>query len=918
MRADQENGQQQQEDDLGPGAKLPVECIELIVSHIEDLWTLWSLLTVNKCFAAVVLRRLYMNPYRSILMGFLFHEGIPIRRLAQRILTLTHVSPDDPYIESMKRVLKIHNAPSHKLQPNQSTWVDYLALVREVEWPNDIWTELHEFFHEVGADMVKDFQLRKGNTRPIDLEDPRWSCPPALVQSTLTWALCGGSAEQLGRIKKLWIPIQDLERFLDPTIVAQLTQLEEVVFDGRYATINTDFEATFQKGIDFVRAHRRYHLSEGSNGSRTPGESSGSGRNINQTGGARLDSARFERLSWRGYEHLERELYLLLPPLNKPRHLTKLNWDRFMIKSTETDTSRVESIFYEEPEKVNWDPYLPQIPSFLLPSCRRLVRLRLHIRAREAATIFRWAVEEKNRWIAGGNSQSNNVDTLVPLEELDLTCDRGTMQHVIQGAMFAFGHSLRIVNILPTVENTEDSDSEAAFYEDINGIQTNNNSMDDLGDIVFDHGQQSSFHQGGSSMSRLCIGAGWNLPRLVRLCIVSNGPLIDLDPKALANSQRLELVRLKDDAVTPVSLDHRATRSIMRQTYDEWILPKTTRIKLVGHSATKFNPRSLAWMKQLTWLELSQRTVIDIALTTTTSDNSSSLTGQFSSPPSMTEGNSPVPVLSSSSSSSSTELHTNPWTWDWDLPALQTLILAGDTALLFELKLLKHTPNLRALSLDIQQIEREFSWTPQCNVEVPNLEELSLLGRWSISNETLQYILLGSSGITPSPSSTLQSSSTNNNISSTVSSSDPKGQTTSNKSETTTTTTMATASSVVTIPCPVLARMQLNHCQDFSLRVLVQACEQRRPRTLTNVRCSQTVPVHEAGKMGLELLDPSYMTYSNPYLNEVSYHNWVMFHNRSQGLFSMLSSPTSNQQPTVCVYTLGDINYRPRKWPWHM
>ncbi|KAF9974942.1 hypothetical protein BGZ73_001565 [Actinomortierella ambigua] len=833
----------QQQDDQSPGAKLPVECIEQIVSHIEDLWTLWSLLTVNKRFAAVVLRRLYANPYRSILLGFLFHEGIPIRRLAQRILTLTHVNPSDPYIQSMKRVLKIQDAALPRLQPGHSNWIDYLALIREVEWPTDIWEELHEFFHEVGTEMAKDPLLRRESAQAIEAEDPRWSCTPALVQSTLTWAACGGSAEQLGRIKKLWIPIQDIERYLDSNVIAQLTQLEEVVFDVRYASIKTDFEATFQNGISFVRAHRHYHLPQGSH-SRTQGGMLGNSGGGSGSG-ARLDSVRFERLSWRGYEHLERELYSLLPPINKPKHLTKENWDRFIVKPQETDTSRLESIFYDEPDKVDWGPYLPEIPSFLLPTCRRLVRLRLRVRAKEATTIFQWAVEEKKkssrRKVLAGESHEHEDDSLVRLEELDLTCDRGTMERVIQDTTFAFGHSLRVLNVMPTMEDIEDIYSETASIDDLLDVQAGasmNGNNGEIGEALGEHGQGGSSLQCGSS-SKLCIGAGWNLPRLVRLSIVSIGPRIELDPKALAHSRRLELVRLRDDTAIHVTPGQSA-QSIMQSPYDEWVLPSATRIKLIGHPARKFNPASLTWMKRLTWLELSQQAVVTMA--GSSASDSPPTPSSISPSPSVLALSPSIPCVTK-----------NPWTWDWDLPNLQSLILVGESAVLFELKFLQHTPNLRALSLDINRIERDFVWTLQSNVSAPHLEELCLTGRWSISKETLQYILLGSAE-SCSPS------------------------------ESTTSTRTGSPSSPEEPPSKI------------------EACEQRRPRTLRNVRCSHAVSIPEARKMGLDLLDPNSLVYSNPYLQDaISYHTWTTYHSRSQGLLSMLSSPTSQQQPANCV-----------------
>ncbi|KAF9159618.1 Pyruvate kinase [Actinomortierella ambigua] len=895
----------QQQDDPGPGAKLPVECIELIVSHMEDLWTLWSLLTVNKRFAAVVLRRLYMNPYRSILLGFLFHEGLPIRRLAQRILTLTHVSPSDPYIQSIKRVLKINDASSSRLQPDQPTWIDYLALIREVEWPTDIWEELYEFFHEVGTEMAKDPQLRREDAQAIEADDPRWSCPPALVQSTLTWAACGGSAEQLGRIKKLWIPIQDIERYLDPNVIAQLTQLEEVVFDVRYASIKTDFEATFLNGISFVRSHRCHHLSHGSNNRVQGGQRSTSSSGSGSVSGARLDSARFERLSWRGYEHLERELYSLLPPLYKPKHLTKENWDRFMVKPQETDTCRLESIFYEEPDKVDWGPFLPEIPSFLLPTCRRLVRLRLRVRAKEVATIFHWAVEEKRNSIRRrsmtGDSQGHEDDALVQLEEVDLTCDRGTMRRVIQDITFAFGHSLRVINIMPAMEDLDDDTySETANFGGLHGGQAGTNHNDgshEPGEALGEGGEQSN------STAKLCIGAGWDLPRLVRLSIVSIGPRIELDPKALTHSRRLEMVRLRDDA-TIHSISRHDAQSFDQLSYDEWILPSATRIKLIGHTATKFNPASLAWMRRLTWLELSQNAALGL-FSFSTGD-----TPPLSSSPTYA-------TLPSGSPPSSTSTLTPPlsyparslWTWDWDLPALQSLILVGTSALLFELKFLQHTPNLRALSLDIHRINKEFTWTAQSDVSCPHLEELCLTGRWSISNETLQFILLGSAG---SPSSS--DNATTSTTTSTRAGSPSDQQELSAKSTSANTTN---PSNTVTTPCPALSYVLLLHCCDFSLQQLVQACEQRRPRTLKNIRCSYAVSVPEARKMGLELLEQNCLTYSNPYVTEaISYHAWATYHSRNQGLLSMLSSPTSQQQPTNCVYTLNDTHFRTRRWPW--
>ncbi|KAF9546215.1 hypothetical protein EC957_009954 [Mortierella hygrophila] len=473
-----------------------------------------------------------------------------------------------------------------------------------------------------------------------------------ILSMDLTWALCN---ERLEQLQNLTIYLEEMERYL--AVVDRLLVLSRVCFEQgaeEEFTARSDEEKQrmWQRMVLFVERHTDLF---------------GTLREIDYP-------ACPQSIRW--------SLWRALPVVLDPREIDATNWLRFHAQTDRTRLDHVTSIHipagcfpfledYLETMKQS-EPYLQR--------CRRLQAYEMPFLG-ASVDSFEWAVKEKLE--AGYTRSDPNVPTpsLPSMSSLSLSnrpshCSRAMIKHI---------------KVQADVEVLDDwlEDVVFAFSESLETLST----RDDV----------------SNPQLRSTLITRWNLPRLRQLEMQRRPRSLRFDTGMLVHSPLLEELVLKDHMIY---LDDFDWDAVVLQ--EPLRLPKLRILRLKGIPAITFHPHSFLTncsadgqddkgdgdedfpgMPNLHTLSLNVNGSMDSMPNYAPSQLEFPNPSRSMVPREKGEGEWTVPT------SWSLLRDRSFWDWTWNLPLLTVLELRGEFGLYFDLAMLKRTPALEVLCLDI-------------------------------------------------------------------------------------------------------------------------------------------------------------------------------------------------------------------------
>ncbi|KAG0255691.1 hypothetical protein DFQ27_006118 [Actinomortierella ambigua] len=182
------------------------DIIVLILDHVDDRGTLFSLLTVNKQIFQLACGTLYRDPFRFFRDGNRYDESTVKNRLSL-VRLLLDLSPavdedanlvrrafDVPLKQDSRAANLVRRA--FRVPRKPTTMLDYLSFIRCVRWEYLLEHPINESKSTILKYQRPDLVARGCNT---------------FVRSTLTWCFCG---HQLGQLRELEIEPDVIERYI--------------------------------------------------------------------------------------------------------------------------------------------------------------------------------------------------------------------------------------------------------------------------------------------------------------------------------------------------------------------------------------------------------------------------------------------------------------------------------------------------------------------------------------------------------------------------------------------------------------------------------------------------------------------------------------------------------------------------------
>ncbi|OAQ32546.1 hypothetical protein K457DRAFT_29837 [Linnemannia elongata AG-77] len=464
-----------------------------------------------------------------------------------------------------------------------------------------------------------------------------------ILSMDLTWALCN---ERLEQLQSLTIYLEEMERYL--AVVDRLPQLNRVCFEQgteEHFTARSDEEKQrmWQRMVLFVERHT---------------ELFGTLREIDYP-------ACPQSMRW--------SLWRALPVVLDPREIDATNWLRFHAQTDRTRLDHVTSILIPAGCFSFLQGYLKTMEQSepYLQRCRALQAYEMPFLG-AGVDSFEWAVKEKLE--AGYTRQGPNTSTLLlpSIYSLSLS-DWNRPSH----------HSRVMVKHIK--------------------VQANVGVLDEwLEDVVFAFSESLETLSARDDVSnpQLCstLVTRWNLPRLRQLEMQRRRRSLRFDTGMLVHCPLLEELVLRDHMMY---LNDFVWDAVVLQ--EPLRLPKLRILRLKGIPAITFHPHSFltncsaegqdnkgeddedfSGMPNLHTLSLNVNGSMDYLPTHALSQSA------FPAPSWMT-----VPTVWSLLRDRSF------WNWTWNLPLLTVLELRGEFGLYFDLTMLKRTPALEVLCLDI-------------------------------------------------------------------------------------------------------------------------------------------------------------------------------------------------------------------------
>ncbi|KAG0311631.1 hypothetical protein BGZ97_011732 [Linnemannia gamsii] len=461
-----------------------------------------------------------------------------------------------------------------------------------------------------------------------------------LLYQEATWALANPILEQLLSLR---FPILDVGRYLG--VVSRFRRLEKVLFTVDYLTENSQSLKILPAG-DFSdpAGNRLQHLFRTTvvfvkeHARLFPG---------------RLKTATIsERLRWGdsfndGRQEAQFEIFQILPPLHGIKELTGCYWPRFLAHPLTTDVSRLEMISNTPKDRID-------LYGQILPRCRSLRGLDTTMPGKGT---FKWAVEEKQQMKSvGDNTMAESCYNLgVHLQEISRP---DNVQHCL----------VPLANV-----HLRENDETVLL-------------TDELDDIAFAFSQTLQVLgvtlTGRTSLPRqIHIGQGWvDLPMLSTLSILCEGGRVVIDG-LLQLCPSLVSVNIKDK-----TREYRCQDVVPCAAAN---LANVTYLSLTGWSALTFNPATLHSTKRLDHLTVS--------MVVHRGDVGSGLYI-----PPVRELNRSYGITDGTVTATASPTLVRPaWTWDWHLPHLWCLALGGESAYMFQFRMVQGCPTLGRLELNI-------------------------------------------------------------------------------------------------------------------------------------------------------------------------------------------------------------------------
>ncbi|KAG0229270.1 hypothetical protein BGW42_001664 [Actinomortierella wolfii] len=562
---------------------LPLECVEHIVSYIEDLATIYSLLTVNRQFFHISCRALYRNPLYA---AWKWSDKNGIRGFAKRLQALfdfiLEFSPStNANVEYLRRCrgikqwrysLPISNTTStnsnNQNGPNTPT-LDYLNLIEIFDYPETRWSSTDPILSHPSASAIE---------KELQLDVPQLR---TFIKHTITWAAC---ARHFETIRELYIPACKIGSYSNA--IPQLSNLRIITFDylvedyGQDLTFDENGEPgrnvstitsetndndggeqhfigyeqkqkeSYHASLEFVKAFTAHH------------------------GVSLLQDCRVYRQYDDPSEDILQQIQNLLPPLRHPNELTLANWHRFIKWAEITDLGHVVDIELlcrnkYEPLRDFLEAWPEKTISSVLSRCCRLQSIEMD-KVYEPE-LFHWAAIERTDQLQHlSYNGANNVDmvtlqhpspTLPPLKNIEISCSTSVFKQLIHDAVAAFAPIL-----------------ECLVVEGIFSTSLESTEPIRLGPV-------------GSSV--------WQFPRLKTLYLgYSDGPIV-LERSALNQCPLLE--KLQIESIPP---SHYSSEDLRPTFMNTWHMAHLTTLDLRGPTAWDFCPKSFQYMPSLLTLTL--------------------------------------------------------------------------------------------------------------------------------------------------------------------------------------------------------------------------------------------------------------------------------------------------------------------------
>ncbi|KAG0297195.1 hypothetical protein BGZ96_007404 [Linnemannia gamsii] len=475
----------------------------------------------------------------------------------------------------------------------------------------------------------------------------------------LAWALCN---ERLEQLQSLSIYLEEIDRYL--AVVDRLPLLSRVCFEQGTEDFNAKSEAEkemiWQGMLSFVERHTLLF---------------GTLREIDYP-------ACPQSMRW--------QLWRALPVVLDPRRIDATNWLQFHAQTDRTRLDHVTSIQIPATCFPLLQGYLKTMEQSepYLHRCRGLQRYEMPFLGADVDS-FEWAAKEKLD--AGYTRQDPNTatsTTMLPLiSSLSLSDlqrpshrSRVMVKHVkvqanievmdgwLENVAFAFSESLETFSIRDDVSNPQ------------------------LGSALVTH---------------------WNLPHLRKLEMQSRQRSLHFDTGMLVHSPLLEDLVLRDHVayLNDFEWDAVVLQEPLR-------LPKLQILRLKGIPAITFHPHSFLnvhgidgqsnddgsssnnhddypGMPNLHTLSLNVNGSMDSLPTTALTQHTFPPLPWMTVERETSDADGTIPAVWSQLRDRSF------WNWTWNMPQLTVLELRGEFALYFDLDMLKRTPALEVLSLDI-------------------------------------------------------------------------------------------------------------------------------------------------------------------------------------------------------------------------
>ncbi|KAF9136034.1 hypothetical protein BGW39_007997 [Mortierella sp. 14UC] len=710
---------------MGPLAKLPVECLQLILqvlAHNNDTCSLAALLQTSRYIASIALPFLYDDPYRQHIHDImLVVENTPIRSEYVLSHMLLSQLPPDSYSSVISHTLRLGPSNTRTAFASNSP-LDYFAYIRHLRlpagavdlgyfWPRGCWHPDTDAFMN-GPEFSR---MRKAhNLLPayddnmgIEEEIQFYHFQVVLWREAL-WTLASPIFEQL---QSMTISVFDLDRY--SRIQGRLGSLEHIHFalddvvdyseDAYYGgemVMSDEFRAAaearkernFRGMVQFVRDHARLFP----------------GRLKSVTS---YDSDLWPDLDQTCPVEVELEILRILPPLQAPTSLNKTNFLHLSAHLQSTDLSHVQEITDLESPSL-WFNLLRDGREFL-QRCRSLKSIHMDSLGPGS---FSWASQEKRDQESLSNSNNSGTTHgstgasalgesrsaylkygLVPLENFHiLEAEEEPLSDEADDVVFAFSQTLKKLTIT------------AATYQQMHIPRT------------------------------LLFGRGWvDLPVLTTLYISAAWNKLALDTQLYRHCPNLIHASLTDNSTRYQCQDIVTCFSAE--------LPRLDTLELIGWSALSFHPdilNSTVALGEL-WIGI-ERDDVD---------------SYFIPPHEELDRSFGVDVTLGSGAAP--RLARPRWTWDWYLPQLTSLTLTAEFAFRFQFRMLQGCPALDFMSLYMRAslntaprtrvlkmselfMPRTTAGTGQKEeaIVAPALTVLRLTGRWEIDNSMLEQFFI--------------------------------------------------------------------------------------------------------------------------------------------------------------------------------